>query len=656
MKTERLPDAPPPVPNAVDAPARPELLAASDEAIAEAVEHADPMILRGLLYQLTGDPELKAMPIRRVTVGRSETVVPATDEDVAMLRRKAANFLKVYRDSGAGPIDHGPQDRLAESLALIVGQPIRAEALDLMIEESALNPWARSLTWQGRPDPERLANFSVLIIGAGMGGLNAAVQLKRAGIRYSVVEKNNGVGGTWHDNRYPGARVDTPSRAYTNLFGVDFPYVFPFGTRAENQKYYDWVADNFGVRDDIRFETEVRSLSWNEAAAMWEIAITDRDGDHILRANAVITAVGFLSRPNLPDIAGMDTFQGLSWHTARWPEDADLSGKRVAVVGTGCTGYQMVPELARKAEHVTVFQRTPQWLFPLPGYLAPTPDPLLWLDRNLPFHTNFMRFRAFYGAGPDFTKIFDIDPDFDDPHCVSAVNKAARDSAIAYLEKKLVDPELVAAMTPKHPVWSARPVLVDADDNILHALQRDNVTLVTQGIQRIEPTGIIAGDGSRHDVDVIVYATGFRADEFLYPMTITGRDGQTIEQLWAADGARAYLGCMMPGFPNLWTLYGPNTNGGLPVAQFHEMTTLYAMQCIEKLILDESKSVEVREDAYWRYNRRLDELNRTKVWADPRAHNYWWTKHGRTSSQIPFTGYEVRDLLLKPDLDDLDVQ
>jgi len=637
-------------------PERPELLAARDEVIEDAVTYADPMVLRGLLYQLTADPELRAMGLRSVRVGRVETTAPASDADIAMVRRKAADFLKAYRDAGAGPIDYGPRDRLPESLALIVGAEIPDKAVDLMIEETALEPWARALTWQADPDPERLEAFSVTIIGAGMGGLNAAAQLRRAGIRYRMIEKNPNVGGTWYENRYPGARVDTPSRSYMNLFGVDFPYPYAYGTHAENQKYYDWVADRFDLRDDILFETEVRALRWDEGSAMWEIEVAGPDGERTLRSNAVITGVGFLNRPNIPEIEGMETFQGKSWHTARWPEQEEWRGKRIAVVGTGCTGYQLVPELALAQGHVTVFQRTPQWLLAVPGYLSQSPPQLLWLDRNLPFHTNFMRFRSFYGAGPDFAKVFDIDPDFDDPHTCSAPNKAARERTIDFLKSKLDDPGLVEIMTPNHPPWSARPVAVDADYSILDAIQRDNVTLVTSGIRRINRTGIEANDGTQHDVDIIVYATGFRANDFLYPMTITGRDGKTIEQLWAEDGARAYLGCMMPGFPNLWSLYGPNTNGGLPVAQFHEMTTLYAMQCMERLILDDKRSIDVKEDAYWRYNRLVDKLNATKIWADPRAHNYWWTKHGRTASQIPFTGYEVRDFLLRPDFADLEVR
>jgi 4-hydroxyacetophenone monooxygenase len=634
---------------------RSELRAASDETIEDAVAHADAMVLRGLLYQLTGDPEIKGIPLKIVRMGRIEMFVPATDDDVALIRRKAAAFLKAYRDSGAGPIEPGPPERIPESMNLVVGNPIREDAVDLMREELALDPWCRSLRWQAQPDPQRLENFTVTIIGAGMGGLNAAVQLKRAGIRYSVIEKNPGVGGTWHENRYPGARVDTPSRSYTNLFGVDFPCPYLYGTHFENQKYYDWVADEFGLRGDITFNTEVRALTWNESTSMWDIEVEGPEGKRTLRSNAVITGVGFLNRPNMPTIEGMNEFQGQSWHTARWPDGVDMRGKRIAVIGTGCTGYQLVPELALEASHVTVFQRTPQWLFPVPGYLSKSPPQLLWLDRNLPLHTNFMRFRSFYGPGPDFAKIFDIDPNFVDPYSVSEVNRSARERSIEFLNKKLSDPKLVEIMTPNHPAWSARPVVVDSEYCILDAILRDNVTLVSSGIKRITRTGIEAADGTQHDVDIIVYATGFRANDFLYPMKITGRGGKTIEELWAADGARAYLGCMIPGFPNVSALYGPNTNGGLPVAQFHEVTTLYAMQCMEKLILEGKQSIDVKEDAYWRYNRLVDDGNRQKVWADPRAHNYWWTKHGRTASQIPFTGYEVRQFLLRPDFADLDI-
>jgi len=638
-------------------PERPELLTASDEFIDEVITHADPMALRGLLYLLTNDPALEAMELQNIRFGRVEAMAPASQADIAMLRRKGADFLKAYRDSGAGPIGHGSWDNVAKALDLVVGEPIMERARDLMLEETALDPWCRSLKWKETPDPDRLKNFHVTIIGSGMGGLNAAVQLKRAGIPFDVLEKNDEVGGTWYENHYPGARVDTPSRGYTNLFAVDRPYPRAFGTNRECQAIFEWTSHHFRLREHIAFNTEVQSLTWHEDAGEWEIVSAGPFGRKVQRSNAVISAVGLLARPAVPAIAGLDEFKGRWWHTARWPDDANLAGKRVAVVGTGCTGYQMTPVLAKiDGIKLTLFQRTPQWIFPIPGYLADSKPELLWLDRNFPFHANFLRFKTIYGSGPDFTKMFDIDPDFDDPHSVNQAGAEASERAIEFLKSKLRDPKLVEIMTPSHPVWSARPVVVDPEDCVLDAIQRDNVTLVPQGIQRITETGIVAADGSEHDVDVIVFATGFKAHEVLWPMRVTGRDGRTIDEMWAKDGPRAYLGTMVPGFPNLFMLYGPNTNGGLGVPQYHEMTTLYLSQCLEKLILEGRKSVDVKEDAYWRYNRAVDEGNAKKVWSDPRGHSYWWSAFGRSVTNTPFTGYEVREHLLKPDFNDLEVR
>ena len=630
---------------------RHELLAADDATIDDAIAHADPMVLRGLLYQLTGDAEVAATSVKMVMAGYFDVPTPATEADVSLLRRKGADFLKAYRDSGAGDIAVGPSDRLATSLGLMLGRTMEGDDLRHHVEELALDPSVRSLHWKAQPDPERLKDFTVTIIGAGMGGLNAALQLRKAGFPFTVLEKNKGVGGTWWENRYPGARVDTPSRSYTHLFGVDFPYPNPFCEWRENVKYFDWVADNFNLRQHIQFETEVKSLTWDDSAGEWVIDLVDPNGARTIRSRAVITAVGFLNRPNIAQFPGAETFAGGSWHTARWPETADLKGKRVAVIGTGCTGYQMVPEIALEAAGVTVFQRTPQWLFPVPGYRSPFPPQVNWLDRNLPFHTNFMRARTC--SLDRIANVAEIDPNFDDPHACNPLSKRAREGCIAFLERKLTDPALVATMTPKHPVWSARAVVVDPDYSILDALNRDNVTLVTNGIERIEPHGIVAKDGTLHEADVIVYATGFHATEYLYPMTITGRDGQTLEDLWKKDGARAYLGCMMPGFPNLWSVYGPNTNGGLTVATFHEKVVHYALQCLEALVLGNADAMEVKADAFWRYNHLVDERNQTKVWSDPRAHNYYWTEHGRSAVMNPFYTAEMSGFLRQPDLADL---
>jgi 4-hydroxyacetophenone monooxygenase len=621
------------------------LLQATDAQIDEAVKFGDPLTLRGLIYQLTGDETLARVPVRSERFFFADAMTPATEADVALIQAKTAAFLKSYRDSGAGPIDIGPKQRLPRSLELAAGEPIAPHELDMWLEETGLDPWARGLSWQKPPPAARLEAFKVVVIGAGLGGIAAAVQLKRAGIAYAVLEKNSGVGGTWFENRYPGARVDTPSRAYTHIFGADFVFESPFSPQADNERYFNWAADHFGIRGDIRFNTEVKSALWHEPSKLWRITSVGPEGESVTEANAVICATGLLARPNVPAIEGMEEFRGPLFHTARWPADLDVAGKHVAVVGTGATGYQLVPELARLAGRVTLFQRKPQWVFPLPGYLHQLPPQVLWLDRNLPFHLNFMRFRTNWLTGEKvYTPIFTLDPDWKDPHSRSALNASIRNERIAYIREKFKDrPDLTERMIPPHPPFSARPILVDAHYNIYDALLRDNVSLVSGGIERITGNGVVSG-GREYQADIIVMATGFRANDLLWPMEIQGRDGVRVQDLWSHDGARAYVsGSMMPGFPNFFMLYGPNTNpsAGGGIVNSEEMVTRFALECIEMLIMENKRTIEPTSEAFARYNRELDAREALKIYTDPRAQNFFMNRYQRSSVMLPFSPSEL---------------
>jgi 4-hydroxyacetophenone monooxygenase len=634
--------------------------------IDDAVNAADPMVLRGLLYYLTADEEVAATKVTNADTFQAFSGFNVADPaDVKLLRRKAAAFLGRYRAEGDAAILAGAAERVSVSMNLTAGEEIRTEEIEHWAEELAIDPWARALKWTRPAAADRLDSFSVVVIGAGMAGLNAAIHLKKAGISYTVIERNAGVGGTWWENRYPGARVDTPSRTYMHIHSLEFNWPGPYSAQVENQRYFDWMADNFNVRRDIVFNTEVKSLIWDDVTATWEITTQSSAGTSLLRANAVISAVGLFGRPSIPPIEGLDRFRGRAFHSSRWPEGLITERKHFAVIGTGATGYQMIPELANAARHVTVFQRTPQWVLAVEGYLSPFPPQIAWLDRNFPFHKNFVRLRVTWLTGPrERARMMDIDPDFRDPHSRSAVNKMMRDRCIAFMEGKFRDrPELVRKMLPDHPVMSARPVIADAEYSIYDALLRDNVTLVTEGVARITEDGIVTRDGLEHKVDAIVFATGFKANDFLSPMEIRGRGARRIDQLWAKDGPRAYLGTMLPGIPNFFMLYGPNTNphGGVSIVNHEDLTTRYILECLGHLIIEGKRSIEPKTEAYSRYNEELDCMERKKIYTDERANNYYRTQFGsaatrRSAVNCPISGQRVWTLLRRPNLDELIVE
>jgi 4-hydroxyacetophenone monooxygenase len=617
----------------------PELLQASDDVIDDAVNFADPMVLRGLVYQLTGDENLVAMPLRNIAKGNADFEVLHGRDNVALVRSRAAEFLKRYRDAGAGVLKIGPAERLPLSIRLTTGLDLPDSEIAMWMEKLAIDPYARGLKWKTEPAPSQRQGFSVAVIGAGMGGLNAAVLLKEAGIPFFVLEKNDDVGGTWYENRYPGARVDSASRTYTHSFGAEFIHPYAFSPRTINQAYFEWIADKYAVRDSITFNTEVTLMAWDEAVGMWEITSRGPQGEKIWRANAVITAVGFLSRPNMPAIPGMADFTGQAFHTARWPEGLDLAGKRVAVIGTGATGYQTIPEIAKLAGQLHVFQRTPGWCFDVQGYLAPHPPQVNWLDRNIPFHLNFARLRASSFSAPQrLAKVLQADPAYSgDPDARSERNKIMRDERIAFIRAKLASrPELAEKMIPPYPPMASRHILVDVHDNVYTALTRDNVTLVTERIERITATGIVTGAGEI-PVDIIVYATGFRANEFLWPLQIRGRDGAQPGHLWQKDGPRAYLGTMLPGFPNFFMVYGPNSNnfGGMQIVDFEELSVRFALECIGGLITHKRRVVDVTRGGYERYNGELDRCEARMLYADPRVNSYYRNRQGRSAVNNP---------------------
>src|SRR5690606_4019262 len=353
--------------------------------------------------------------------------------------------------------------------------------------------------------------------------------------------------------------------------------------------------------------------------------------EEAIEANAVISAVGQLNRPHLPDIPGIDTFAGPAFHSARWRHDVDLRGKRVAVIGTGASAMQFIPEIAPDTGELLVFQRTPAWLAPTPDYHDPVPEGLTWLYNHVPAYSEFNRFCIFWRMGDGVLANVTVDPDWDQPGSVSAANDMVRLLFTEYLKATFADrPDLLDAVIPDYPPGAKRMI---RDNGIwARTLMRDDVRLITTGIREITPQGIVTVDGTEHVVDVIIYGTGFTASKFLTPMQVTGRDGIDLHEHWDGE-ARAYLGITIPGFPNLFCLYGPNTNIVIngSIIYFSECGVRYIVELLGQLLRGGHRAVDVRKDVHDEFNEAVDAANRRMAWGASDVRSWYKNESGRVS-------------------------
>ncbi|TYK44078.1 flavin-containing monooxygenase [Actinomadura decatromicini] len=553
-------------------------------------------------------------------------------------RQAAFELLTKLRDA-APPAPEPPDgERLRRLTSWAMGRGT-ADLVPLLAEELGFT--GKAATWTApRIAPGR--RLRAAVIGAGMSGLLAAHRLSEAGVPCTVYERGSDVGGTWQANDYPGCRVDVPSHLYSYSFAPRTDWPEHFCTRDVLRDYFREFAKDTGLYERIQLGTEVTAAEWDEDAACWRLSLETADGAAEAEAEVLVSATGQLSRPAYPSIPGRESFAGASFHSAEWDHSIDLAGKRVAVVGTGASACQFIPELAGQVAELSVFQRTPPWLRPTPHYRQPVPEGMRWLLENLPYYSAFLRFWLLAPGLHGVLEQWVVDPEFPPTErAVSALNEQARSRLAAYLEAQLADrPDLLPKVMPDYPVGAKR-VLRD-DGRWLATLKRDDVRLVTEPIREITPTGIATADGRLHDVDVIVYGTGFRAAEFLMPMRVTGRGGRDLHAMWGGD-ARAYLGLTIPGFPNLFCLYGPNTNlsgQGGSIFYFSECGVTYLLDAVRHLLATSTASLEVRRDVHDDYNARLDTANANRAWGWSKVPSWFVNASGRSAQNWPFTAEE----------------
>jgi 4-hydroxyacetophenone monooxygenase len=613
-----------------------------------AIAEADIRVLLMVLVHMTGDLRWLAPPYRPK---RDVRLIPDPDAGVPqdIQDEIRAAVLKLYENGEPTPAISDPGDELLlEMMRATLGENVAPEYAPLMREEMGFVQ--RHADWSNRPSDEALAKQHVLIVGAGVCAIALGVALGRLGIPYTIVEKNDEIGGTWYVNRYPGCGVDTPNHSYSFSFGARNPWTRYFAQRQELHDYLLKVVREYDIRKHVRLNTELVASRWDEAKRRWISTLKTRDGEETFDSTTLVSAIGQLNDPSPAHFKDEEKFKGQTLHSALWSDDIKLDGKRVAVIGTGATAMQLVPAIADRVASVTVYQRTAQWARPVKGYSEPITEGARWLLAHLPFYVQWYRFNMFWRYGDGLLPFLRKDPAW--PHPDRAVNKGNdrhREELTEFILSELKDrPDLIEKCVPTYPPYGKRILL---DNNWFRTLTRPNVELVTDGIDRFAEDGIVTADGTLRPADIVVISTGFKVTEMAARLNISGRDGKNLRDAWANDNPTAYLGLTMPDFPNLFVMLGPNSgpaHGGSVIFQ-SECQSRYISACLVEMIERGIAAIDVKQEAHDTYIRKVDAEHEQLIWTHPGMSTYYRNQQGRVFSAMPWRFVDYWQMTHDPD-------
>lgn len=623
-----------------------------DATIAAMLEDVSIPTLALSMVHMTGDASWIRGPVKPLGLFLNEVQGYLPEDQKAEIRRQALDAIRAYRDGGCALPPPPDEHLIREMMAWLVCEEVPSEYVPMMLEDMELDGTdQRSVVTTS--SAEARAALPVVVIGAGESGILAGIRLQQAGIPFTIVEKNEGVGGTWYENTYPGCRVDVGNHFYCYSFEPSDHWTEYFAQQPELRAYFEQVTSRHDLWSKIRFSTEVTGAAWDGDGGVWRVGVRTADGDHeTLTARAVITAVGQLNRPRLPDIPGRDSFAGPAFHSARWDHSVDLRGKKVVMIGAGASGFQIAPTIAPDVESLVVFQRTAQWMFPNANYHEKVPPGMTWAIRHLPFYARWYRFLLFWPGCDGSLASATIDPDW--PHLDRSMNERNEFTRLMFTDwitSQVSDPELLAKVIPDYPATGKRTL--QDNGSWLRCLQRDNVELVRTAIDHIDEHGVVAADGQRYDADVIVFATGFMMNKALFPMEFVGRSGETLNEFWA-DRPSAYLGITVPGFPNFFMMYGPSTHlnhGGSLIFQ-SECQMRYIGACLDTLATTGATAMEPTTEAHEAYHAKHQELIKKMVWSHPSIeHSHFRNEAGEIHTVSPFRLVDYWGWTKSPDLD-----
>ena len=615
----------------------------------ELLKEADISTLTLVLSHLTSDLSY-VDKIRPFVKGAFDYSVNVPDDISYMIRKKLIEvLLNISNKNNSLNFKNNIKDEyLSTIMSVGVGTDVPKEYVSMMKEELDINNSSTRDIFIENINKHK-SKPNAIIIGSGLCGILAGIKLSKAGISFSIIEKNDSIGGTWYENTYPGCGVDTPNHVYAYSFEPSFHWEEFYSKRDAIYKYLKDCVKKYDLARFIRFNTKVESTIYDDDAKCWVTSVTHNGKTSVLKSNIVISAVGQLNKPAMPDITGIDKYKKPIIHTAAWDHKYNYKDKNIALIGTGASGMQVAPELAKIAKNLIIFQRTPHWIIANPNYHRKLSKGKKWVLENIPYYSRWYRLQLFWGFCDGIHASLCKDPNWKFPdRSINHTNERFRINMEKHIESIIGDDkELLDKVIPNYPPYGKRMLM---DNNWFEMLKKDNVQLVTDKIKKIMNTSIATNNNS-YNIDCIVAATGFNASKMIWPIKVIGKKGINLNDYWKEDNPKALLGITVPHFPNFFIMYGPNTNlahGGSIV--FHgECQIRYILGCINLLLEKNFKTMDCKKEPFEKYNSDVDVQHEKMVWTHNKV-NSWYRRNGtgRITTNSPWRLVDYWNFTRKP--------
>ncbi len=602
----------------------------SKQALERALDSASFPVIAALLVHFTGDISIldKLPKPNQVVLGETQGFL--THKDKQIIKNIALKEIgRFYSNSAADDIYIPSNEELNEMMNFIVGEEVSSDYVPMMLGDLNIT------THTSKPNfLATKSNLEVLIIGAGMSGILAAIKLAEIGIKYKIYEKNNDLGGTWYENQYPGSRVDIANHFYSYSFEENHQWSEHFSRQPELLDYFKKCFHKYDIQKNTYFETQVTDMKFDELNQEWSVNSICHGEKKTESISIVISCVGQLNQPKVPEINGLKKFQGNMFHSSQWPNFDVISGKKVAVVGTGASAFQIVPSIAKSCKELTIFQRSPPWMFPNPQYHEEVDDGKKWLLKNLPFYSRWYRFLLFYPGSDQLLDSLFIDPAWKvRSDSINQKNDAMRELFTAAMLGQISDQSLVDKVIPDYPPFGKR--MLQDNGAWLQALHLPNVTLLSEGVECISSKGVVSS-GKELEFDTIIFATGFRAQDFFSPINIDGGSG-SYDKIYG-DSPRSYLGITFSSMPNFFAMYGPGTNlahAGSIIFN-SECQINYICSAIKYMLSNNFKVIRVKPEIEKQYQDRFDKRHEKMVWQHSKVSSWYQNSKGKVVTTSPW--------------------